>query len=89
MIQLATTIVSAIVYPDRARIVRQGGLSLTAGVHSLEIEKLPLSLNPDSLRVSAHGTARARLLGAQVKRTYYVETPSEKVRELEDGIEKA
>jgi uncharacterized protein (TIGR02231 family) len=89
MTQFTTTTVSAIVYPDRARLIRQGGLSLTAGVHSLEIEKLPLSLNPDSLRVSAHGTARARLLGAQVKRTYYVETPSDKVRELEDGIEKA
>ena len=46
MTQLTTTTVSAIVYPDRARLVRQGGLSLTAGVHSLEIEKLPLSSIP-------------------------------------------
>ncbi len=88
MTQLTTTTVSAIVYPDRARIVRQGELSLNAGVHSLEIEKLPLTLNPDSLRVSAHGSAHALLLGAQVKRTYFVETPSDKVGELEDAIEK-
>jgi uncharacterized protein (TIGR02231 family) len=88
MTQLPTTIIAATVYPDRARLTRRGSLELQVGTHSLEITELPLALNPDSLRTSARGTARARLLGAEIKRTYYVETPSEKVRQLEEGIEK-
>src|SRR4030042_1235344 len=88
MTQLPTTIVGATVYPDRARLTRRGSLALKAGAHSLEITELPLALNPDSLRTSALGTARARLLGAQVNRAYYAETPSDKVRQLEEAIEK-
>jgi hypothetical protein len=88
MIQLPTAIVAAIVYPDRARLTRRGSLDLQVGTHSLEITELPLALEPDSLRTSARGTAHARLLGSEVKRTFYVVTPSENVRKLEEGIEK-
>jgi uncharacterized protein (TIGR02231 family) len=88
MPQLATTIVTATVYPDRALLLRRGTLSMDVGAHSLEITELPLNLNPDSLRASARGSAHARLLSAQVKRTFYVETPSDKVRQLEGEIEK-
>jgi uncharacterized protein (TIGR02231 family) len=88
MTQLATNITSATVYPDRALLTRRGTHSMEAGAHSLEITELPLSLNPDSFRLSAHGTARARILGVQVNRTYYVETPSDNARQLEDEIEK-
>jgi uncharacterized protein (TIGR02231 family) len=87
MTRLPTTIVTATVYPDCARLTRHGSLEMQVGTHSLEITELPLELNPDSFRTSAHGTARARLLGADVKRTFYVETPSEKVQQLEEGIE--
>jgi len=88
MTKLSTTIINATVYPDRAHITRRGMLSLETGLHSLEVTDLPLYLNPDSIRASARGTARARLLGAQVNRTYYVDTPSEQVRQLEAEIEK-
>ena len=88
MTQLSTTIIAAAVYPDRALLTRRGSLELPAGTHLLEITELPLALNPDSLRTSADGTTRARLLGAEIKRAYYVETPSEKARQLEEGIEK-
>jgi uncharacterized protein (TIGR02231 family) len=88
MTQLPTNIVSATVYPDRARLTRCGELKLAVGVHALEITELPLTLNPDSLRTTARGTARARLMGASLKHAFYAETPSEKVRQLEEGIEK-
>ncbi len=61
---------------------------MEAGAHSLEITELPLYLKTDSFHASARGTARARLLGVQVNRTYYVETPSDNARQLEDEIEK-
>jgi hypothetical protein len=67
MTQLNTTIVSAIVYPDRVRLTRRGSINLKPGTHDIEIPELPLSLNPDSLRASVYGSANARLLGVQVK----------------------
>lgn len=88
MTELSTSIVSTIVYPDRALITRRGTLTVETGKHSLEITELPLYLNPDSLRASARGTARARLLSAQVNRSYFVETPSDQARQLEEEIEK-
>jgi uncharacterized protein (TIGR02231 family) len=88
MTALATSIIAVTVYPDRALLTRRGALSVEAGLQNLEITELPLSLNPDSLRASARGTASARLLGVQVKHSFYVETPSDQIRRLEEEIEK-
>lgn len=88
MTLLPTNIISATIYPDRARLTRSGELKLEVGVHALEITELPLTLNPDSLRTTAKGSARSRLLGASIKHAFYAETPSERVRQLEEGIEK-
>lgn len=82
-----TKVASAVVYPDRARITRRGNTSLQKGLQMLEIRDLPLQLNPESLRISARGTARALLLGAQVRRAFYAESPAEQVRRLEEEIE--
>ncbi len=86
--QLETSIISATVYPDRVRLTRRGNIKLKAGTHSLEISEIPLGFNPESLRASVFGSARARLLGAKVKHVYYSDQPSEAVRQLEDEIEK-
>jgi len=88
MTELTTTIVAATVYPDRVRLTRRGSIKLTPGTHAVEIPELPLSLNPDSLRAIVYGSASARLLGVQVKRIFYTDQPSDKVRNLEDEIEK-
>lgn len=87
MEQLTTALKNVTVYPDRARVVRQGALHLEPGLHTLVIGELPVQLNPDSLRASAWGTARARLLGVQVQRSFYSETPTEQVRQLEQQVE--
>jgi uncharacterized protein (TIGR02231 family) len=87
MADLQTTITAVTVYPDRARIVRSGTATLPPGNHRLEIAELPLSLDPASVRASARGMARARLLGVDVQRRFYAETPTERVRELEKQIE--
>ena len=86
---LTTRLNTVVVYPDRARLTRQGEVELTTGLHRLEISDLPVRLLPDSARVSAHGSARARLQGLQVQRAFYQETPAEQVRELEAQVEAA
>ena len=87
MTELQTTITTVVVYPDRARITRSGTATLRPGNHRLEVTELPLKLDTSSMRASARGTARARLIGADVRRDFYIETPAERVRELEGQVE--
>ncbi len=87
MTELQTAITAVAVYPDRARVTRSGAATLKSGSHKLELPQLPLSLDAASVRASARGTARARLLGVDVRRDFYEETPAERVRELERQIE--
>jgi uncharacterized protein (TIGR02231 family) len=89
MTQLETDLIAVVVYPDRARLTRQGSINLVEGSHQLEIQDLPIQMNPDSARIAARGTARARLMGLQVQRTFYSETPAEQARELESQLEAA
>jgi len=87
MTELQTTITAVAVYPDRARMTRSGSTTLKPGSHKLELSGLPLSLDTASVRASARGAARARLLGVDVRRDFYEETPAERVRELEKQVE--
>lgn len=87
--KLETRIEAVTVYPDRARVTRQGTAVLEAGVQRIEMENLPLRLDPASARLAAHGAARARLLGLDVNRAFYAETPVEQVRQLETQVEAA
>ncbi len=88
MTEIETSITAVVVYPDRARLTRQGTAALEPGSHRLLLTELPLTLDPASVRAAARGTARARLLGIDVKREFYVETPDARVRELEEQIER-
>jgi uncharacterized protein (TIGR02231 family) len=87
MTELQTAVTAVAVYPDRARMTRSGATTLKPGSHKLELSQLPLTLDAASVRASARGTARARLLGVDVRRDFYEETPVERVRELERQIE--
>lgn len=87
MTELITTINAVTVYPEYVRINRRGSIKLNKGTHTLEINKLPLSMNPDSLRASIYGAANPRLLSAQVKRSLYPDLPSDPARKLEVEIE--
>lgn len=86
---IQTTITAVVVYPDRARLARRGTAALEAGLQQVQIAGLPLRLDPSSVRAAARGTARARLLGVQVQREFFAETPVEQVRALENQLEAA
>jgi len=88
MKEMLATIEAVTVYPDRARITRSGAAPMKKGSHQVEIKELPLNLDSASVRAAARGTARARLLGVDVRRDFYVETPAEQVRDIERQIEK-
>ncbi len=75
------------VYPDRARVSGVGSCELTTGRHRLLIPNLPLTMDTNSIRVRGSGAARVRLLGVEVARQFFEQTPAEAVRKLEDEIE--
>jgi uncharacterized protein (TIGR02231 family) len=60
---------------------------METGLHRLLIGELPLVLEPDSVRVAGRGTAVIRILSVDVQQQHYVDTPSEKVRDLQEQIE--
>jgi uncharacterized protein (TIGR02231 family) len=76
-----------VVYPDRARVTSDGRCELPTGRHQITFEELPLYLEEDSVRASGHGSARVRLLGVDVQRRYYAETPAARAQEVEKALQ--
>ncbi|MGD2090853.1 MAG: mucoidy inhibitor MuiA family protein [Candidatus Aminicenantes bacterium] len=86
-IEVKTAVDQVTVYVDRARISRKGNVSPDPGSHQLAVPDLPLTLDPDSVRVKAAGTARAKILGVDVKKTFFKDVPPGKAKELTDQIQ--
>ncbi len=78
---------SVTVFPDRARVSGLGSCELEAGRHRLLVPNLPLAMDTNSIRVGGSGTAKVRLLGVEVTRQFFEESPAEAVRALEGQIE--
>ena len=87
-IEAQSAITQVTVYPGSSLISRAAALKLSAGVHQVTFGGIIPELDDSSLRVSGFGTAEVKILGAQVKREYLEEKPAQKVRELQEEIEK-
>ena len=87
MTELITAIFAATVYPEFVRINRRGSLTLSKGTHGLVLSKLPLSINPDSLRASIYGIGNPRLLSVQVNRVPSPDSSSDLARNFPREIE--
>ncbi len=69
-----SSINSVTIYPDRATIIREADLSLSSGIHSVVFDGLPVTLIPNSLRVSGKGLAIVKVLGINLS-SQYLESP--------------
>jgi uncharacterized protein (TIGR02231 family) len=69
------------VYPDRARVTNRATVELVNGTTALLFDDLPLSMETESVRFGGSG-AGVRILGIDVARVNYEETPSAAVGEL-------
>jgi uncharacterized protein (TIGR02231 family) len=78
---LAEGITGVTVYPDRANIVREHRVEISAGQGVVRIHPLPAGINPASLRVGADGPEGLRL--------HHVETRTVHGRELAHPEERA
>lgn len=83
-----SSITEVTVFTDRALVTRSATLELKPGTHEVVFDELPLALWESSVRVSAEGTARARITGIDLEKTYLEKQKNEEVEKLEDRLEK-
>lgn len=87
-IEVESRISEVTVYPDSALISRLATLKLNAGEYKIVFSNIIPEVDENSLRVSGKGTATFKLFGAQLKREFLEEVPSEKIKQLKDQIQK-
>jgi uncharacterized protein (TIGR02231 family) len=87
-IEVDSKIAKVTVYPDAALIVRIATLKLESGEYKIVFPDIIPEIDENSLRVQASGEAIVKLFGAQVKREYLEEIPSERIKQLKDQIQK-
>lgn len=85
---LASSIGAVTVYQDRAVVTRAASSQLPAGEHELVLEKLPATLQENSLQVSAKSTGQATLLDVKVRDAYQADATNDRVRQLDEQIRK-
>lgn len=73
-------------YPQTALVSRQADLKLNPGRHKVVFADIIPEVDEDSLRVSFQGSAQVRLFGAQLRKEFLQEDPSEKIKDLESRI---
>ncbi len=82
-----TAITKVTVYTDRALITRQGNIQLTGTETQLVIEKLPMTIDPESIRVSGRGQAAVKILGVHSERHRFTQPVNDKIAEVTAQIE--
>ncbi|NER78723.1 MAG: mucoidy inhibitor MuiA family protein [Leptolyngbya sp. SIO1D8] len=74
-----TQIIAVTVYPNQARVTRQGQIQVVQQATTVEIRNLPASLQPDSLQAYSRGSAQVILQTPQIETV--VESASQQAHE--------
>lgn len=77
------------IYPDSVLISRVADLKLSnPGEYQIALPDIIPEVDENSLRVSAAGNAGIKIFGAQVKKEFLEEVPSERVKQIKDDLQK-
>ncbi len=87
-IEVESRISEVAIYPDSALLSRVASLKLSPGEYKVIFSNIIPEVDENSLRVSAQGTTEVRLFGAQVKKEFLEEVPSERIKQLKEEIQK-
>ncbi len=82
---ITSNVRNAVLYRDRARVLRQGTASVEKGPFRIEIQNLPVGIDRESARVRLIG--KAKLFSFDLRNVNFVESPSVDIREIERNIE--
>lgn len=87
-VEAVSTIVRVTVYTDRAQVTRMAEVELKQGLNAVTYKNLPWQIDENSFRARSDNAGNIRILGIETA-AYFVEKPvDEKIRGLEDEIEK-
>jgi len=86
-IKVESRISEVTVYPASALINRTASLKLKRGEYEIVFADIVPEVDENSLRVSASGEAKVKLFGAQLKKEYLEEVPTEKIKRLQEEIQ--
>jgi uncharacterized protein (TIGR02231 family) len=75
------------VFPDGARVTREGSLPLSAGVHQVVFSDLPASVIESSLRLTVEGPQGTKLYGVSLRNDYTSEVVEERTRLLREKLQ--
>jgi uncharacterized protein (TIGR02231 family) len=75
-------IVKATVYTDRAMVTREAKTEVTPGLRQITLAGLPPLLQDQSVRVSASGSARAKILEVKVDQVFLDTVSAERLKPL-------
>ena len=79
-------ITAVTVYADRALITRSATLPLKPGSYLLAFKSLPVLIQDDSIRVEGKGSAKATIVGLEVKRVFLEQSDEKRAKELDEEI---
>lgn len=86
-IQARSSIVSVVVYPDRAQVTRSAEVQLTQGEHVVLFSNLPSNIDPASLQVKGQGQAGVRLFSTEARKVVLEQARSDDIARLEAEIQ--
>ncbi len=87
-ITVESKVVKATIYSDSALLSREATLNLKKGMQEVIFSDVPEGIDEGTLSVSAEGQARARLLGAKVKRIFLEKEASLEVNRIKEEMQK-
>jgi uncharacterized protein (TIGR02231 family) len=87
-VEVESEISEICVYTDSVLINRVAHLELATGTYKTVFSNIVPEVDENSLRVSAEGSAIIKLFGAQLKKEYLEEVPSERIKQLEEEIQR-
>lgn len=88
-IELTAPIKEITIFQGKAMVTREGQVNVPAGEQVIKLKNLPLSITPDSLRVSGEGTQGALITGVELHRVFDTESLNEERRELEKSYKES
>ena len=85
--EVSSKISAVTVYSDRALVTRTDRLTLQPGKYELLFKDLPAGILEDSIYATGKGSALAKILGLDIKRTFLEKPRGEKIKKLEKEIQ--
>ena len=79
-------ITAVTVYADRALTTRSATLPLKPGSYLIAFKSLPVLIQDDSIRVEGKGSAKATIVGLEVKRVFLEQSDEKRAKELDEEI---